>query len=256
MPQELEVKVSRLEGSPAAESGKLVRVFEHTPEEELLQGRGRLFAVLELTLDSTLDTSLAEKLVLDTLTEEYYTSSEETPIQALERAVYAARGKLRDFSEKSALDFAVVTLWGKVAYLARIGRPALYLRRGPEVRELLSGEGLISVGSQLLEGEDVIVLGSPGFAKNFTPQNLPETEFLVREFEKEGGVLGLSALLLRLKGPVSPSPSPRTGGLGALLAPQARGGLRLASRLGERAANLLSQRISRGRELAAERKMP
>ncbi|GMR18913.1 MAG: hypothetical protein BMS9Abin34_035 [Patescibacteria group bacterium] len=206
----LGVKVSKLEGSPAAERGRFVQVYEFAPPEgeDFSPDRGRLFAVLDLTVGSADDSSLAGQLVWDTLTGGYFDPSEETAIQALEEAVYAARDKLRHFSENSSLNMLVVALLnsssddsaqaGSVAYFARVGNPVLYLRRGSEVRKLLDDEGAVGIGSQILEEDDVLVVGSPVFGKNFTSKSLPQTQFLVKQFEQGAKVPGFAALLLRI----------------------------------------------------------
>lgn len=192
-----EIKVSKLEGLPSTERGKFAQVFEYAPEAAN-EERGLLFAVVELKTDPMLDPALAGKLVWDTLAEEYYAPSEETAIQALEQAVHAARNKLQGFSQMSTLDLVGVAFLDNVAYFARLGHPVLYLRRQGETRSLLPGDEVVSVGSQILEDGDVLILGSPGFAKNFNPQNLPETEFLVKEFEEGRPIPGLLALLVRI----------------------------------------------------------
>lgn len=197
--QEIELGVSKLEGPPVP-GGNFVQVFESTPDGELLEKRGLLFAVLELSGLSESDPANAAQLVWDTLSEEYYAlPSEETPIAALEQAVYAARGKLRQFSQNSTLELAVFAFCNNVVYSARVGKSALYLRRGVDVRNLLPGEEATSIGSTLLEGDDLLILGSPGFARNFTPQTLPETRLLVSEFEKGAKMPGLSAYLFEVR---------------------------------------------------------
>ena len=199
MAQEFEVGVSKLESPPTA-GGKFTQVFESAPEVELLDKRGLLFAVVDLAVDPDTDPAVAAKLVWDTLSEEYYAlPSEEAQIAALERAVYAARGKLRQLSPKSTLELAVFAFSNDVVYAARVGRTALYLRRGPDVRNLLPGEEATSIGSSILEGNDLLVLGSAGFARSFSPQTLPETQLLAREFEKGGHVPGLAGFLFEIR---------------------------------------------------------
>ena len=202
--REFEFKVSKLEGSPASEHGRFVQVFEFVPQEDedFPKDRGRLFAVIDLTVVPGSDVALAAKLVWGALTGGYYDPSEETPIKALEEAVYAARDRLQDFAQGSTLNLLAVALWGDVAYFARIGKPALYLRRGSEVRDLLTEDGAVDIGSQNLEKDDVLVAGSPVFGKNFTAKTLPQTEFLKKQFEGGETVPGFAALLLRTESSV------------------------------------------------------
>ena len=194
----LEVKVSKLESSPTPERGKFVSVFGATPREEYPPERGRLFAVMDLKIDPAEDASVAGRLVWDTLSEEYYAPEDETPVSALERAVYAVRDKLRNLSPAATLELGAVAFRGEVAYLAKIGKPALYLRRGTETLELLTGEEGANIASQILEEGDTVVLGSPVFAKNFPPADLPRTEFLEKQFSSGEKVPGFAALLLTL----------------------------------------------------------
>ncbi|MEX0888118.1 MAG: hypothetical protein WDZ67_01965 [Patescibacteria group bacterium] len=206
MPQEtpeqektgLEVRVSKLESSPVPERGKFVAVFGATPKEEYPPERGRLFAAVDLKIDPSEDASMAARLVWDTLSEEYYAPEEETPVAALERAVYAVRDKLRTLSPAAVMELGAIAFRGEVAYLAKMGRPAIYLRRGTETQELFPGEEGVSVSSQILEEGDTVVLGSPVFAKNFPPADLPRTEFLEKQFSSGEKIPGFAALLLTL----------------------------------------------------------
>lgn len=267
----LEVKVSTLEGSPIAERGKFVQVFEIKlpKDEEFPPERGQLFAVLELMVDPSQDPEVAGKLVWDTLAEEYYAEEDETPVQALERAVYAVREKLQALSANAVLDLGTVAFRGDVVYYARLGHPALYFRRDVEAFDLLQGEEAASIGSQILEEGDVLVLGSPIFAKNFPPESLPRTEFLEKQFAEGEKVPGFAALLLRL----SPSREARETAVrksrasrlvwGKLRQWSASFGgwakgipavLKKPSDLGKRIMTAWEKRVSHGRQLAAERK--
>jgi len=197
--RQLEVKPSKLEGSRASlERGRFIQVFEYElPEgEEIPADRGRLFAVVDLTVGAGADSNLAGKLVWGSLTASYYDPSEEMPIRALEEAVYAARDRLRDFSEGSSLNLVAAAVVGDVAYVGRVGDAVLFLRRGSDVREPLAGEETISISSQILEPDDVLVLGSPVFGKNFNAGNLPQTDFLVKQFEGGARIPGFAAALL------------------------------------------------------------
>jgi len=197
--RQLAVKSFKLEGSRSSlERGRFIQVFEYNPPEgdKIPQNRGKLFAVVDLLVGQGVDAVLAGKLVWATLTGSFYDPSEEMPVMALEEAVYAARDRLRDFSEGSTLHLVAASVVSDVAYLARVGEGVLYLRRGPEVRDPLSGEESVAVSSQILEPDDVLVLGSPVFGKNFSVGNLPQTEFLVKQFEGGARVPGFAAALL------------------------------------------------------------
>uniref|UniRef100_A0A832DRS2 PPM-type phosphatase domain-containing protein n=1 Tax=candidate division WWE3 bacterium TaxID=2053526 RepID=A0A832DRS2_UNCKA len=194
----LEVKVSTLESSPVSERGRIVQTFEFPPKESTPE-RGQLFAIVDLSVGAEADPVVAAKLAWDTLAEEYYAPEEETPVAALERAVYAVRDKLTDLSPAATLELVAVAFRGEVTYLARLGRPALYLRRGEEATELLSGEEAMGVSSQIVENGDVLILGSPVFAKNFSSADLPRTEFLEKQFTSGEKVPGFAAFLLKIK---------------------------------------------------------
>jgi len=197
--RQLAVKSFKLEGSRSSlERGRFIQVFEYNPPEgdKIPQNRGKLFAVVDLLVGQGVDAVLAGKLVWATLTGSFYDPSEEMPVMALEEAVYAARDRLRDFSEGSTLHLVAASVVSDVAYLARVGEGVLYLRRGPEVRDPLGGEESVAVSSQILEPDDVLVLGSPVFGKNFSVGNLPQTEFLVKQFEGGARVPGFAAALL------------------------------------------------------------
>ena len=264
----LEVKVSKLESSPTSERGKFVSVFGATPREEYPPERGRLFAVVDLKVDPTEDASVIGRLVWDTLSEEYYAPEEETPVSALERAVYAVRDKLRNLSPTATIELGAAAFRGEVAYLAKIGKPALYLRRGTETLEFLTGEDGVNVSSQILEEGDTVVLGSPVFAKNFPPADLPRTEFLEKQFSSGEKVPGFAALLLTLvssrearEEAVARSRSSRkfwgkVSGVGAGLTRQAKQlvkSVRAPKQLKEKFAAAWKKRLYHGEELAKEK---
>jgi len=272
----LEVRISKLEGSPVSERGKFVQAFEFIPHEGsgISPDRGKLFAVLDLMIGSSADPAIGGKLVWDTLAEEYYAPEEETPIQALERAVYAVREKLRSLSPTATLDLGAVAIREGVTYFARLGHPALYFRRGLEASNLLMGEEVVSIGSQILEEGDVLVLGSPIFAKNFPSESLPRTEFLEKQFAESGGIPGFAAFLLRVgssrearEAAVRRSQSSRLVlrrlwqrlnlffGWVVGFVRQIPGVLRKPSELGKRVVAAWGKHISHGRELAAKKKV-
>ena len=216
MPKHVEVEVSKLEGPHEVERGKFVQAYEYTPPEgELVEKRGRLFAVVDITGGPNFDATLAGKLVWDTLTEEYFAETEEAPLKTLEQAILLAKNQLAnpapeepESGPKAELHLAVVVVWGGlpagkagVLYLARFGKPTLLLKRGGQVRELLTGEEPSSVNSMLVEDGDVVILGSSAFSKSFPSANLPEISFLEREFASGAPVPGMAAIILKLKVP-------------------------------------------------------
>ena len=264
----LEVRVSKLESSPTTERGKFVSVFGATPHEEYPPERGRLFAVVDLKIDPGEDAAVAGRLIWDTLSEEYYAPEDETPVSALERAVYAVRDKLQHLSPAATLELGAVAFRGEVAYLARMGKPALYLRRGTETLELLTGEEGVNIASQILEEEDTVVLGSPVFARNFPPADLPRTEFLEKQFSSGEKIPGFAALLLTLTSSreareeaVAKSRSSRQfwgkiSGAGAWISRQAKQlvqALRTPKQFKGKIAAAWKKRLSHGEELAEDR---
>ncbi|MDP1710521.1 MAG: hypothetical protein Q8L46_01100, partial [candidate division WWE3 bacterium] len=276
----LEVKISKLESSPVLERGQVVQVFESPPldKEEYPPERGRLFAVIDLKTDLDTDPAVAAKLVWDTLAEEYYAPENETPVSALERAVYTARDKLKDLSPTATLEFAAaairgstaLTTGGEVVYVARLGRPALYLRRGTEASDLLSGEEAVGVASQIVEDGDSLILGSPIFAKNFSPADLPRTEFLEKQFASGEKVAGFAAFLLKFESSrqareeaVARSRSSRlfwgkVSRAGAWFGAQARQlaqSVRAPQSIKEKLVAAWQKRVSRGQELAQRRQL-
>jgi len=225
MSKQIEIQISKLEGPSETERGKFVQAYEYTPpEEELLEKRGRLFAVVDIVGGPNFDAALAGKLVWDTLTEEYFAETEEAPLKTLEQAVLLAKNQLAnpapeepESGPKAELHLAVVVVWGGlpagkagVLYLARFGKPNLLLKRGGQVRELLTGEEPSSVNSMLVEDGDVVILGSSAFGKSFPSANLPEISFLEREFASGAPVPGMAAIILKLKVPEMGKPEVTT----------------------------------------------
>src|SRR3989337_1083720 len=149
-----------------------------------------------------------------------------------------------------------------------MGKPAVYLRRGTETLELLTGEEGVNIASQILEEEDTVVLGSPVFARNFPPADLPRTEFLEKQFSSGEKIPGFAALLLTLTSSreareeaVAKSRSSRQfwgkiSGVGAWISRQSKQlvqSLRPPKQLKGKIAAAWKKRISHGEELAEDR---
>ncbi len=176
------LRYQEIAGVGPIEAGSWGRTLVHEPtEKRLLSLRGKLFIVSTISGPKSFDVTLAGKLVLDTIHDEYYSLLEGSPLFALEKAVLAAHRRLVDLTYNTSagegIDFNLVaaSLWGNVLYLAKLGTAAVYLLRAGEIRVVSPAEeNQVAVASGLIEGGDVIIFGSANFRKCLPPEVLKD----------------------------------------------------------------------------------
>lgn len=201
------LRYQKILGDPLPEPGAWARCLVYEPaDEKTLALRGKLFVVATLFSPKSFDVNLAGKLVLDTLHESYYALLDGPPLQALEKALVNAHRRLVDFTYSSSgggeVDFNIAAgaLWGNVLYLAKLGSVAAYLLREGEIKVISPAEeAQVAVASGLVQGDDVIILGSAKFKEAFPPQNLRDNlERLDKVLEALPDKRNLVGLVLRL----------------------------------------------------------
>ncbi len=153
-------------------------------DEESLSKRGRLFITLNISANKDFDLKEASSLFIDSIQESFYKINDETPLHAIESSLKRAYQLLLSIksekgddvlgSAQSAFDIscAVALVWNRVLYTSHIGSPAIYLIRGAGARDLVLEKGSheIWTSSNIIENEDVIIIGTETFAKIF-PSN-------------------------------------------------------------------------------------
>lgn len=158
----------------------LTHEFEVTDDQALTK-RGRLFLTLNISANANFDLKEASSLFIDSIQESFYRISDETPLHALESSlrrshqlllsIKSVDGKDSLGSSTSHLDISCATalVWNRVLYTSHIGSPAIYLIKGAGVRDLVSEKGSheIWTNSNIIENEDVIIVGTEVFAETF-----------------------------------------------------------------------------------------
>jgi len=153
-------------------------------DEQALSKRGRLFITLNISANKNFDLKEASSLFIDSLQESFYKINDETPLHAIEASLKRAYQMLQSLKSKKGdnvlgsaqsafnLSCATALVWNRVLYTSHIGSPAIYLIRGTGSRDLVSEKGSheIWTSSNILENEDVVIVGTEMFAKIF-PSN-------------------------------------------------------------------------------------
>jgi hypothetical protein len=144
--------------------------------------RGKLFIVLNIDSENLqYNLKSAVKLFLDKIQEDYYRITEDTPLHAIEKSLNKAYKNLISFSNEEGafekekvkadihVSFATALIWNSVLYTSYLGNPAVYLIRGTGIRNLNASKGTNEVwtNSSILTDEDVILIGTEGFSKEF-----------------------------------------------------------------------------------------
>jgi len=208
MEKRLSVAVKKIVGQPNPKEGKWSGCLVFEPEAEA-RGRGRLFAVLDLSGSPSLDLARLGKEALEELRKEYYASSQPTPLAALGEALHKAQHRLVKliYGPEGAVpdgtlnyNFVAAALWGSVLCLSKLGTAAIYLRRGGELKELgVAHDSRIFTASGMVHPGDLVILGSAEFRHTFPPEELEKSaenlEALVSDLGKPPGI---SVLLLRV----------------------------------------------------------
>ena len=140
--------------------------------EESLSKRGRLFITLNISASADFDLKEASSLFVDSLQESFYKIDDETPLHAIESSLRRAYQLLLSIkSDKGDVNISCATalVWNRVLYTSHIGSPAIYLIRGSGARDLVSEKGSheIWTSSNIIENEDVIIIGTEKFAEIF-----------------------------------------------------------------------------------------
>ncbi|MBI2414762.1 hypothetical protein HYV31_02895 [candidate division WWE3 bacterium] len=149
-------------------------------EEDLLEKRGVIYSIFDLTTYTEIDPLLVSKIVHDVLFDSYYASETTSPIQSLERAIVNVRDKVTKLSEATGnveftptFNMLAAALWGNVLYMVQFGKGGSYLVRDNTLKPVNSAtEGSFSVASGVVKDDDVVILGTKTFFEKYTAQDL------------------------------------------------------------------------------------
>ncbi len=165
--------------------------FFDVEDPVLSQKRGKLFIVISLQNTGDFEAQPALKIFLDNIRDNYYRNNEETPLNALEKALNKAYQMLLALKNEGAqsslhednnsiepgfkISFCTALIWNKVLYVSYIGNPAAYLIRGSGVRNIAAAQASydeIWTSSSILDLEDVVIIGTEDFAETFPPKDI------------------------------------------------------------------------------------
>lgn len=155
------------------------------PESKDLQlKKGVIYAVYEISGNANFDTSLADRALRDMLHNSYFQSENISPIQSLEKAIVESKEKILQLSNDALsaepanvqLNISAGVLWGNVFYAVTVGESDSYLMREGAVKPIESvSEGTFAAASGIVRDEDVVILCTRQFSKNYPPQKLLST---------------------------------------------------------------------------------
>src|SRR3989304_9433102 len=138
MIKKLIAKAQIISTTQPASAGAFSGVLLITPEDvNLLERKGSVYAVFDLSGSQEFDVNLVSKVVHDVLHDSYYQSDNVSPVQSLEKAIVEVRDRVTKLTNESIrsnegnVDFNMVAgvLWGNVIYVVQYGKSGGFLMR-------------------------------------------------------------------------------------------------------------------------------
>ncbi len=179
---EISLKVQNIGANYNPEAKNIVITHEFdVPSEQMLAKRGRLFITLRISANGDFNLKDTASLFLDSVQENFYRLTEETPLHSLEKALNRALKLVLTIKSKDEslslgsveanfkLNFATALIWNRVLYTSYLGSPAVYLVRGTGVRNLSLSPATneLWTNSGILDDQDVVIIGTDKFAQTF-----------------------------------------------------------------------------------------
>jgi hypothetical protein len=179
---EISLKVQNIGANYNPDAKDIVITHEFdVPSEQMLDKRGRLFITLKISASGDFNLKDTASLFLDSVQENFYRLTEETPLHSLEKALNRATKLVLTMKSKDEtislgsveanfkLNFATALIWNRILYTSYFGVPAVYLVRGTGVRNLSLNPATneLWTNSGILDDQDVIIIGTDKFAKTF-----------------------------------------------------------------------------------------
>ena len=172
--------------------------------KELLLKKGGIYAVYEITGTANFDTALTDRVLRDILHNSYYQSDNISPIQSLEKAIVEAKEKILQLSNDALsaeptgvqLNVTAGVLWGNVFYAVGVGDADSYLMRDGAVKPIEAvSEGTFTAASGIVKDEDVVILCSRQFTKNYPPQRLLSTRIAEQNLKENEACILLKFII-------------------------------------------------------------
>ncbi|MCX6783817.1 MAG: hypothetical protein NT141_01995 [candidate division WWE3 bacterium] len=182
-------KIQKIGGNvaPNPKTGEIAfSNIEEPVDLPVLESRGSLYSVLDFSGISAQTAPLFGRLVWDTLKDSYYSEIEGTPLQALEKALTAVRGRLLGLSinplpsmetaPNFELNLVAIVKWGQFLYTAVLGGGKIFLIRGMGVKEIVCDSSMeVSFASHPLDTDDIVMLTSKHLGNRLSFEKLLTT---------------------------------------------------------------------------------
>ncbi|EKD99581.1 MAG: hypothetical protein ACD_22C00230G0005 [uncultured bacterium] len=202
--RKLTAKIQKINPILPANTNRFANVLAIDPGDELLlEKRGTIYTVFDISSAEEFDTALVSKVVADVLHDSYYQSDNISPIQSLEKAIVDVRDKVTKLTNESirtreaTVTFNILAgvLWGNVMYVVCYGNASSYLMREGVVKPISSNsEGHFSAASGVVKNDDVVILASQAFVQNVPPEKLLNTSVSMDNLS-----LDCAALLIKVE---------------------------------------------------------
>ena len=200
------IKVGKIVGPQDETHWSQTHIFV-PPEKEKREKKGSLLAVFSLTGENSFPPDLGKELIFR-LQEEYYGRAQGWPMQNLMAAVEKVAVEVEESQLGVELEITAAVFWQGIWYFVTNGAGRVYVKRGPTLSAVLSGEGKISSSSGKAEKGDLILLGNDLFFQNLPAERVRQAlesaspalaaETLSPFLAKEGR-LGAAALAVKLE---------------------------------------------------------
>lgn len=176
------LKIQNIESSSKNLKDYIAITHEFEVSDDLaLTKRGRLFITLNILANENFDLKEASSLFIDSIQESFYRINDETPLHAIESSLKRAyqlllsiksqdgNDSLGSTQSRFGISCATALIWNRVLYTSHLGSPAIYLIKGSGARDLVTEKNSneIWTSSNIIENEDVIIIGTESFANTF-----------------------------------------------------------------------------------------
>ncbi|KKS02999.1 MAG: hypothetical protein UU64_C0004G0058 [candidate division WWE3 bacterium GW2011_GWF2_41_45] len=205
MKKKLTAKIQEINPTLQQFSTSFSKCLVIEPEsKEILLKKGSIYAVYEVTGTANFDTALTDRVLRDILHNSYFQSDNISPIQSLEKAIVEAKEKILQLSndalsaEPAAVQLNVTAgvLWGNVFYAVGVGDADSYLMREGGVKPIEAvSEGTFTAASGIVKDEDVVILCSRQFSKNYPPQKLLSTRIAEQNLKENEACILLKFII-------------------------------------------------------------
>lgn len=181
MDKKLTTKIQKIVPKLPEQSQNIAKALVIEPDDEnILEKKGTIYTIFDITGRNTLDVLLVSKVVNDVLHDAYYQSESASPIQSIEKAILKLRDSIAQIAKESSdtepmvtFNIATTILWGNTLYIVQYGNTHANLMRGGEVKPInAASEGNFSVASGVVKDNDVLIMATEDFVRKYPPDRL------------------------------------------------------------------------------------